>query len=133
MRVPGTLAIYGVLLLVIQVAWPFTHRYATLPDFLAGVCLAVAMIWGLVRGSSAVRLSVYLWLCGFAVLYLGLALEPAFMGGPVRGSGLSLPRMNPGLGILSATLFGLGVVLGILAFHAEASAGHQPTEAGPVQ
>jgi hypothetical protein len=121
MAIIGTLAIVGFLLLVVQMVFGavlnrLTHdsQFVFIPLVLGLVCLAMAFVWGLAKGPTAVRLAV---LCGFGSLaFFGyaLTLNAAWSPTPV---GASLAA--------SAALFVLSITLGVVSCANERATSHE--------
>jgi len=127
MKVPGTLALIGLLLLVVQLIVGTALNTAVhdgplaLAPLLVGlVALAAAFVWGMVNGPALVRWMVGLGLC--SVVAFGDALAPV-MGGPCTGPACtgSTDRTTMPLAI-SAAFFVLAVTQGVRALMAERAA-----------
>jgi hypothetical protein len=84
MKVPGLLAVFVALLLVVQFISPFNGTALLfLPVGSALACFALAVILGIVRGPAAVRWAMLLWLASFGFLVLSilaLAMTPGSTG-----------------------------------------------------
>jgi hypothetical protein len=72
-------------LLIIQILWPFHHRFATLPSNLAVLVLGTAVVCALVAGTPRVRWAIVMALCVLAYALFLVAIRPGFMA-PMTGS-----------------------------------------------
>jgi hypothetical protein len=85
LKIAGLLALLGVDLLIIQILWPFHHRFATLPTNLAATAFVVAAVLALAFGTPRVRRLIVIVLVGLAAIGFLFMLQPGFMA-PMTGS-----------------------------------------------
>jgi hypothetical protein len=121
MKWPGAFAIVAGFLFAVQFVWPFHHRLASLPINVGVVCLAVATIWGFVRGPAAVRWAIIQWLISLALFLLAVMIQPGMMSSGSTG-GFPLPPMNRVLALVGAASLVFAIVVGIRALRAESTA-----------
>ena len=122
MAISGTLAIVGIVLVVVQLVLGGAINTAThdgpgvfVPLLLGLMCLAAAFLWGLVKGPWAVRLAA---LCGFGSLaFLGKATQE-FLRDAYRDLAAS------------AALFILAITLWVFAYTAERATSHESSVRG---